>query len=202
MVKKAMLPSSQQNAKKQSAERKPAASKNVRNELKAVSRWFRDLPDEKRTAIRRLHQIRPAYNAIAFLFVALWGLEAYLMHRFPYMPVRLAGYVLIGFHIHGLANLMHEAVHGNFFRNRTVDRWCGFVLGAPALVSGTAFRVVHLQHHQYNRSEADPDEISSAVPNARLRQVAFYGHVLLRSRPASHSSLAARELAGATTDGR
>jgi fatty acid desaturase len=53
------------------------------------------------------------------------------------------------------------------------------VLGAPALVSGTAFRVVHLQHHQYNRSEADPDEISSAVPNARLRQVAFYGWLLV-----------------------
>ena len=151
----------------------------TRNELKAVSQWYRSLPSSKRDAIRKLHELRPTYNATALLFVVLWGLEAYLMHRFPYVPVRLAGYVLIGFHIHGLANLMHEAVHGNFFRNRSIDRWCGFVLGAPALVSGTAFRVVHPQHHQYNRSEGDPDEISSAVPNVWLRQVAFYAWLLV-----------------------
>lgn len=145
-----------------------------RNELKAVGRWFRELPDSKREAIRNLHDLKPSRNAIAILFMAMWAGEGYLMHTFPYVPVRVVCYVLIGFHIHGLANLMHEAVHGNFFRRRRLDRWCGFLLGAPALVSGTAFRVVHLQHHRYNRSEHDPDEISSAVKNSTLRQIAFY----------------------------
>lgn len=146
----------------------------ARDELKAVSRWFRDLPREKKAAIRELHRIRPAYNGIALLFVLIWIAAATLMQLFPYWPVRLAGYVLIGFNIHGLANLMHEGIHGNFTRKSRLERGFAFLFGAPAFVSASAFRIIHLKHHQYNRSANDPDEITNTTRRPWLLQLAFY----------------------------
>lgn len=144
------------------------------SESKAISRWFRDLPETKRLAIRRLHRTKPVYNVIAILHVGVWTGTASLMHAFPAWPLRIAGYILIGFLMHGLANLMHEGIHGNVFRRRLPDQWFSFFVSAPVFVSASAYRVVHLMHHRYNRTAHDPDEITNVTAHRDLLRIVFY----------------------------
>jgi fatty acid desaturase len=76
--------------------------------------------------------------------------------------------------IHALGIVMHEAIHGNLFRRRSLDRWAAFLAGLPGLVSGTAYRVSHLAHHRHNRSELDPDEFAHIFRGRRVQSVAFW----------------------------
>jgi fatty acid desaturase len=137
------------------------------------------LSREKRAVIRELHQLKPLWNLIALVFVALWVSGGALILAVPFWPLRLAGYVMIGVAIHGLGNLMHEGIHGNLFRNRRLDRLVGFVAGAPALFSVTAYRVTHLIHHRYNRTKQDPDEFTNLTNNRHLLSVAFYSWMVV-----------------------
>ncbi|MGH7751289.1 MAG: fatty acid desaturase family protein, partial [Gemmatimonadales bacterium] len=82
--------------------------------------------------------------------------------------------LVMGAALHALGILMHEAVHGNFFRHRIGDRWAAFVLGLPVLVSGAAYRVTHLLHHRFTREERDPDEFASHIRDRRLLALFFY----------------------------
>ncbi len=136
--------------------------------------WSRSLSSEKRAAIRELHRLRPAWNLVAVLFAALWAGMLWLMTAFPLWAVRIPGYVVIGMLIHALAILMHEGIHGSLFRNRMLDRGFGFVLGAPALFSATAYRVTHLHHHRHNRTVQDPDEFTNVSKHRWIVTLLFY----------------------------
>jgi fatty acid desaturase len=136
--------------------------------------WFKTLSPEKRAAIQKLNQIRPIWNLVELLFVGLWVTAGALVLTAPAWPVRLAAYITIGLAIHGMAAILHEAIHGNTFRNRLLDYWAGLVTGIPALFSVTAYRVTHLPHHWYNRTERDPGEIMNLTKNGRLLSVVFY----------------------------
>jgi fatty acid desaturase len=141
--------------------------------------WVPALSREKRAAIRELHRIKPAWNLIGLVFVAIWIGAGVLILAVPSWPLRWAGYAAIGVAIHGLGNLMHEGIHGNLFRNRRLDRLVGFVAGAPALFSVTAYRVTHLIHHRYNRTEQDPDEFTNLTKDRRLLSLAFYSWIVV-----------------------
>ena len=155
--------------------------------------WVRTLTTELRGAIRDLHEIRPQCNVVVLFFAALWAVGAWLIVRYGLVgafdvratlaepwawslmwTARLAGYSAIGISLHGLVVVMHEGIHGSLCRRRGSDRWFGFFLGIPSLVSFTAYRVTHLAHHRHNRTADDPDEFSNLTPNRRLLAVAFY----------------------------
>lgn len=134
---------------------------------------FRDLPAPARAAIRRLHRLEPWWNLQIVAFALIWAGCAYLALRFPLLPLRLACYFVIGATIQGLVILMHEAVHGILFRDRTLNRWIGFLCGAPALLSVTAYRIGHLPHHRYERGARDPDELENLSRDPRVLAVLF-----------------------------
>ena len=136
--------------------------------------WSASLTPEKRAAIRDLHRLRPSWNLVAVLFAALWACTLWLMTAFPVWGVRIPGYVFIGMLIHAMAVLMHEGIHGSLFRNRALDRGFGFVLGAPALFSATAYRVTHLNHHRHNRTALDPDEFTNVSKHRWIVVFLFY----------------------------
>ncbi len=155
------------------------ASKAGRNEHKTVSSWFRSLPLEKREAIRRFHRIKPVYHITVLGHLLMWAGACLTMHFLPVWPTRLAGYVFIGFILHGLANLMHEGIHGNLFRKPTLDRWFSFAFGAPVLISASAYRVIHLLHHRYNRASGDPDELTNVSGGKAKHQILFFVWVFI-----------------------
>ena len=136
--------------------------------------WTETLPAEKRAAIRELHRLRPAWNLVGLLFALMWAGTGWAMLRGPAWPVQVAGTLLIGALVHGMVILMHEGVHGNLFRREVLDRWVGFLFGAPGLFSCSAYRATHLLHHMHNRTERDPDEFTNLSRSRRTLSLAFY----------------------------
>jgi len=132
------------------------------------------LSPAKRAVIRELHEVRPAWNAMALVYATLWIGTAFIVVGIPSWPVRVLGYIVMGASLHSLGVLMHEGVHGNLFRKRNLDRWAAFLLGAPSLVSGAAYRVTHRLHHRHNRTEQDPDEFGNYARSPRLLSALFY----------------------------
>ena len=143
------------------------------------SEWYRALDPGKREAIRELHRINPYWNLVGVLFVLLWILTATAMLIADSWWVYIPGYIVIGLLIHGMANFMHEGIHGTLFRLKRWDRWYGFLMGAPAMFPLTAYGINHLLHHKYNRTERDPDEFTNVTKNRKLLSVFFYAWIVL-----------------------
>ena len=136
--------------------------------------WFASLSSTKRGAIRELFTVRRSRNLVVVVFLALWLGGCVALVALPFWPVRLACYVVIGTVLHALGILMHEAIHGNLFRRRLLDRWSAFLLGAPVLVSAAAYKVTHLHHHRHTRGSQDPDEFSNYIRHPKLLSLLFY----------------------------
>jgi fatty acid desaturase len=149
-----------------------------------IAEWrlrLEDLPVDLRAEIRSLHAIRWWSNLVVVLYPALWVGAIVLMERFPAVPIRIAGVVVIAFCIQAMGSLMHEALHGNLFRHAFWDRWIGFLLAIPTLFSHSAYKVAHLNHHRHTRTEKDQDEFSYAC-RAHWQYVAvFYVSFLVGS---------------------
>ena len=128
----------------------------------------------KRARVRELTRIHPWWNIkIVFLF-ALWAGAGALAVTTESTAVRVLGWVLAGAALQSLTIFMHEGVHGLLFENRFLNRWVGVLTGAPALVSLTAYRVIHITHHRNTGGPEDPDRLANSVPNPTLRRIFFY----------------------------
>jgi fatty acid desaturase len=136
--------------------------------------WLVGVDPKTATALKDLHRRNPRWNWVCALYPALWLAAAATMERAASWSVRAAGIVVIGVSIQAMAILMHEALHRNLFRNPTWDRWAAFTLGVPAFFSGTAYKVVHLNHHRNTRTAADQDEISNFCRTTAQYRALFY----------------------------
>jgi 1-acyl-sn-glycerol-3-phosphate acyltransferase len=136
--------------------------------------WFRALDPRRRSEIRALHRLRPAWNLVLLFYPALWLAAAAVALATPSWPLWLACEAAVGMAIHAMATLMHEGIHGTLFRRRRLDRWLGFLCGAPALFSFTAYKVAHLTHHNHTRTPRDPDDFLNVSPSRRVRSLVFY----------------------------
>jgi fatty acid desaturase len=147
-------------------------------QVNAYSAWYGSLDPSKKQAIRELHRLNPWWNLVGVGFAVLWSLIALLVVSVPTWLVRVPAYFAMGLLLHGMGNFMHESNHGTLFRDKRRNRWFGFVMGAPALYSVTAYGVNHVIHHKFTRTENDPDEITNLTKNPRLLQLFFYGWIL------------------------
>jgi fatty acid desaturase/1-acyl-sn-glycerol-3-phosphate acyltransferase len=136
--------------------------------------WFRALDPARRSVIRGLHRLRPRWNLVLLLYPALWLAAAAAALLTSSWPLWIACEAVIGVAIHAMATLMHEAIHGTLFRRRALDRWIGFLLGAPAFFSFTAYKVAHLAHHNHTRTSRDPDDFLNVSPNRFVCSAVFY----------------------------
>lgn len=141
--------------------------------------WLRALDPKKRATLKDLHETRPAWNFVAAFFPAMWAAAVVSIAIWPYWPVRVAGYVIAGAAIHAMAVLTHEASHYSMFRSHFLDRWVGFLMGAPVFLSHTAYRVLHGDHHRFTRDEGDPDEFLNVSKNKVLVTVLFYSWLVI-----------------------
>lgn len=136
--------------------------------------WFRELDADTRDALTALYRLDRRRNLMVLVFLGIWAAAYGAMLIWPVWPLRLAGYVVIGAVLHAFGVLLHEAVHGNFFRDHDWDRRVGFLLGIPLFLSAEAYRVTHLVHHRHTREPEDPDDLDARVRDRDLRSVAFY----------------------------
>jgi fatty acid desaturase len=59
--------------------------------------------------------------------------------------------------LHGISLFTHEAVHGTLCRNRRWNAVLGAACAIPVLQNFSAYRVLHLEHHEHLGQEGDPD---------------------------------------------
>jgi len=87
--------------------------------------------------------------ALAALVTAIVSLDSWL-------PVLICQLLLGLVYAHGL-ELMHESLHDSLFRFSRINRFLGFLLGLPMLVSFTHYKYQHLHHHRYVGTDKDKE---------------------------------------------
>jgi fatty acid desaturase len=115
-------------------------------------------------------------------FVALWPAAATLTLIWGLDPRGGAaawawyglGVFLSAVAINAFVLLLHEGMHGGLFRNPFANRWVSVLLGAPVLMSFTAYQVMHLQHHTYLGDPRDPDDYRNFTRNRTLLRVLHF----------------------------
>lgn len=70
-------------------------------------------------------------------------------------------YLLAAASLHGISLFTHEAVHGTLSGNRIVNGLLGAACAIPVLQNFSAYKVLHLRHHQHLGEEGDPDHYAN-----------------------------------------
>ncbi len=76
-------------------------------------------------------------------------------------PVLLPLYVLAAASLHGISLFTHEAVHGTLSADRRCNGFSGAVCAWPVLQNFSAYKVLHLRHHDHLGEEGDPDHYAN-----------------------------------------
>ena len=138
------------------------------------SQWYQTLDAETKATIAQLRKHKPIWNLTLLLFVLMWVGLGFLVMQSPHWSIRIVEYIVMGMIIHGIGNFMHEGIHGNLFRNRRLNRWVGFLAGAPTMLPVSGFGANHLLHHKHTRTEQDPDELMHMSESRKGRSLIFY----------------------------
>jgi fatty acid desaturase len=119
-----------------------------------------------KAAIQRLSAKNPwlaAAKVAAYLLLVAGGATLYCVAENQLL--RALAVVALGIvYAHGV-ELQHEALHGNLFGRRGLDRVAGIVTGAPMLVSFTQYRAYHLHHHRCVGTSID-EELFDYTPRS------------------------------------
>ncbi|MGV3663224.1 MAG: fatty acid desaturase family protein [Prosthecobacter sp.] len=70
-------------------------------------------------------------------------------------------YLLAAASLHGISLFTHEAVHGTLAQNKVWNALLGALCAMPVLQNYSAYRVLHLRHHQHLGDEGDPDHYAN-----------------------------------------
>jgi len=95
------------------------------------------------------------------IFVFGWATFAGIALSSAPFAVRILAVVIQAFCMTGLLGYMHDAVHGTLSPSRRVNHIIGFCCAAPSFLSFSAYSWLHLQHHAYERSSRDPDDMEN-----------------------------------------
>jgi len=87
----------------------------------------------------------------------------------------VAAIIAFSFINNTIFSLLHEAVHGIFHSNRTVNEWAGRVLAAFFPTGFALQRIAHLGHHRRNRTDAELFDYYRPGENVPLKFVQWYG---------------------------
>ena len=138
-------------------------------------RWTDPLSAETRRRLRELHRVQQWRQLKILVLFGLWFGCAALALRFELLSVRVPCWILIGFCLNGLGAFMHEGAHHNLFQRPLADRLVGFACGIPVLLSCSNYRAIHMLHHRYENTVADPDNLVAKFPGKLLRWIAYWG---------------------------
>jgi fatty acid desaturase len=124
-----------------------------------------DRPRVKPEYLLQLHCPRSAGWWRLVVFVSLYLAAA--LATFALVSARPLGgwtylaclplYLLAAASLHGVSLFTHEAVHGTLCRNRILNDSLGAVCAWPVLQNFSAYKVLHLRHHDHLGLPGDPD---------------------------------------------
>lgn len=117
--------------------------------------------------IREMHLPRPAHGRRAAVFILIYlaasaGAVALASFHLWWLYVTcIPLFLLAAASLHGISLFTHEAVHGTLSRNRRLNAILGAICAWPVLQNYSAYRVLHLRHHEHLGHEGDPDHYNN-----------------------------------------
>ncbi len=119
--------------------------------------------------LRDCHRMDPWRHGVRWIsFVGLYGVGAgaaiflaeHATGGWTWL-VAIPCYLLAAASLHGISLFAHEAVHGTLMQNRFANDVLGALCAIPVLQNCSAYRVLHLRHHQHLGQEGDPDHYAN-----------------------------------------
>lgn len=136
--------------------------------------------------MRQLHQIEFWHHSLYIIYplLAVLGvivaLNAY--HdglRWNFTSVEYGvGVLTVALAMNAMFLLIHEGVHSVLSPIGWVNYWASVVMGIGGFVSFSAYRVLHLRHHEHLGDENDPDDYHNYTDNPTLIWVLHYNRLL------------------------
>ncbi len=98
--------------------------------------------------LRELSQVRPGPFLLRLgIYVALVAALIVAILKAP-LPLSVLAMILLGLILAHGVELQHQALHNTAFASKSWNRFAGFLLGAPMLVSYSDYQWSHLRHHR------------------------------------------------------
>ncbi len=88
-------------------------------------------------------------------------------------------YLLAAASLHGISLFTHEGVHDTLSRNRRWNHLLSVFCAMPVLQNYTAYRVLHLAHHDDTGTRHDPDHFAGYTERRWLLFAMHWGRLLL-----------------------
>lgn len=108
------------------------------------------------------HVVRGVWFAMLYAVGAAGAVMVVAGMEFPWkFLVCLPLYLLAAASLHGISLFTHEAVHGTLSRNGWLNAVMGSVCAIPVLQNYSAYKVLHLCHHQHLGEDGDPDHYAN-----------------------------------------
>ena len=135
--------------------------------------------------IQEMHQARPAHGRRAAVFVLLYisaataavvisGTRSPLLYL-ACMPL----WMVAAAALHGISLFTHEAVHGTLSKHPRRNAVLGALCAWPVLQNFSAYRVLHLRHHDHLGEEGDPDHYTNYTRWTWLVFAMHWGRLLI-----------------------
>ncbi|TVP77232.1 MAG: fatty acid desaturase [Puniceicoccaceae bacterium] len=126
------------------------------------------------SAVRR--GIEVSFFCILYLAGACWITltpEAFVF--------KITGIMLMGIAMNSLGILIHEGLHGLLAKDPRWNHWFGFLCGLPLLISASAYRATHCDHHVEFGKQRDYGTYRQHLDNPIFIWAAYYAQLFFGS---------------------
>jgi fatty acid desaturase len=137
--------------------------------------------------LKQLHAIgdRAHYLRI-FIFLILYiaavvsavSLSHLIGNNWSYL-ICIPLYLLAAASLHGISLFTHEGVHGVLHPNQSYNRILSIICALPVGQNYSAYKVLHLQHHQHLGLPGDPDHYGNYTEWSWLEFLMHWGRLLI-----------------------
>ncbi len=93
----------------------------------------------------------------------------------------ILGTIMTALAINALVLLLHEGMHLTLLPSAIANRWASVALGATFLMSFTAYKIMHIRHHDFLGDPRDPDDYHNYTDSQVLVWMMHYSRLLIGS---------------------
>lgn len=111
------------------------------------------------------------------LFIAIIGALGVIAWTYESAWIRWPAYIGLGYMWMSMVTFMHDATHNTLFPKRWQNWAFGIIAMVPLIITFTAFKHDHLEHHRYNRTYKDPDAFTMGKRGV-IDFIGFYAYAL------------------------
>ncbi len=131
-------------------------------------------------ACHQLSALKRSLEVSFFLLLYLSG--AIWIHLMPHrIGFELIGIILMGLALNSLGILIHEGLHGLLAKDSRLNHLFGFLCGLPLLISASAYRATHSDHHFEFGRRRDYGTYRQHLDNKFFVWAAYYSQLLFGS---------------------